>query len=441
LRVGQSRANAASVLLQLGKAREALGVWRMTDDPEATTQFLAHCKLRGVTLDQLLQCWDLLTGPQAGEFPSHMRYGLLLALGEFQLVDLPPDRGQELVDQLAAAYGRDPSRDVHSAAGWLLRAWGQHEIAQKQDETEVPYHPEREWFNEVIEVQPRGESGVDGSPPPKRRIPLTWIVFPKGTAEIGSGLDEQVRSDGNRQVTVEFTRSFAVMDREVTMEEMLALQPGYAPLLAQFGAEPKVAAFAVDWLHAVAYAQWLSAQRGLPESEWAYTTAEAIEVAKASALDQSTLTALRNVSVNLNARGFRLPTEAEWEVMARGGVRTAFGMGSDPGSLQRFAWFEDNSRGRVQPPRQLRPTLQGLFDIQGNVWEWVHDWYEAPMPEVVIDHTGPATGTQRVYRGGSWNGAQRECRLSKRMGSLPETRAINLGFRLARTLGDTATDK
>ena len=105
----------------------------------------------------------------------------------------------------------------------------------------------------------------------------------------------------------------------------------------------------------------------------------------------------------LNARDdghtYRLPTEAEWEYAARAGSKQPF-----PGSsLDEVAWYGQNAAGRPYRVGQKRPNAWGLYDMQGNVWEWVSDFYDEKYyaAEKVTDPKGPETGQYRVLRGGS----------------------------------------
>jgi formylglycine-generating enzyme required for sulfatase activity len=131
-------------------------------------------------------------------------------------------------------------------------------------------------------------------------------------------------------------------------------------------------------------------------------------------------------------RAYRLPTEAEWEYAAGAGATGDFG---GTGVLNDMGWWQGNSEGRTHPVARKLPNAWGLYDMHGNVWEWVQDWfangYYAQGPNV--DPAGPEGGTFRGYRGGSWNFSASYARTASRFGGRPTNRYDFVGFRLARS--------
>ena len=130
----------------------------------------------------------------------------------------------------------------------------------------------------------------------------------------------------------------------------------------------------------------------------------------------------------------RLPTEAEWEYACRAGTTTAYSFGDGPEKLDEYGWYVTNSNGQSQPVGTKLPNSWGLHDMHGNVWEWCQDWYGDYGKSLVVDPAGPAKGTGRVLRGGSWNYPAVLCRSSIRDHYPPGSRYFCIGFRVARTL-------
>lgn len=141
----------------------------------------------------------------------------------------------------------------------------------------------------------------------------------------------------------------------------------------------------------------------------------------------------------LTAGGYRLPTEAEWEYAAREGRYNRHYEYSGSSRLQEVGFFRDNSFSETLPAGYHRPNAMGLYDLSGNVEEWCEDWYDGDYYQHCADQgtvsnpTGPESGDDRVYRGGSWLYSAGRARVSDRDGWRPDLRDGNLGFRLARS--------
>ena len=140
------------------------------------------------------------------------------------------------------------------------------------------------------------------------------------------------------------------------------------------------------------------------------------------------------VTTVLTKNGYRLPSEAEWEWAARGGVagnHTLFAGSNDPGLV---AWTEGADEG-PKPVATRAPNELGLFDLSGNVWEWCGDWYEKYGVGPAVDPQGPPEGSLKVGRGGSWHAAPWNARVTTRSFDSPGSWGNNIGFRVVRSLG------
>jgi len=128
---------------------------------------------------------------------------------------------------------------------------------------------------------------------------------------------------------------------------------------------------------------------------------------------------------NISGVRYRLPTEAEYEYAARGGKSFKYSGSND---VSRVAWYSINNGSKTHPVGQKAPNDYGLYDMNGNVWEWCSNWFHGyPGSLNVTDRSG----SLRVDRGGGWNNNERDCRVSYRRGNSPTDYAYDLGFRLA----------
>ena len=133
----------------------------------------------------------------------------------------------------------------------------------------------------------------------------------------------------------------------------------------------------------------------------------------------------------LTGKNFRLPTEAEWEYAARGGKKSKGYKYAGSNTLSDVAWYSDNSSSKTHPVKQKQANELGLYDMSGNVHEWCQDWFGTYSSSAQTNPTGPASGSSRVCRGGSWYDYARLCRVSDRDFNAPTGCYINIGLRLA----------
>ena len=130
---------------------------------------------------------------------------------------------------------------------------------------------------------------------------------------------------------------------------------------------------------------------------------------------------------------YRLPTEAEWEYACRAGTTTEYSYGDSDSKLGAYGWYEGNSGRTTHPVGKKKPNAWGLYDMHGNVWEWCQDWYGNYPSGSVTDPTGPASGDDRVLRGGSFLYRSSLARSALRNSARPDSRSYSFGFRPART--------
>jgi formylglycine-generating enzyme required for sulfatase activity len=138
-------------------------------------------------------------------------------------------------------------------------------------------------------------------------------------------------------------------------------------------------------------------------------------------------------SCDFKVNGYRLPTEAEWEYAAKSGKMTSYSGSELPDQI---AWYKDNSNRRLHPVKSKSANSFGLYDLTGNVSEWVWDWFDLNYQKVMpfINPTGPDIGTYKVVRGGSVDtGAGNSLQVTFRAKADPDKSLSFTGFRLVRT--------
>lgn len=152
------------------------------------------------------------------------------------------------------------------------------------------------------------------------------------------------------------------------------------------------------------------------------------------------------VTWDRSANGFRLPTEAEWEYAARGGMEGAiedeplrvapYAGGTE---ANRVAWYETNSEKSTKPVGTKEPNQLGLYDMSGNVWEWCWDWYGSyPTGETTDPEGASSDSWQKVLRGGSWFVSPNLLRVTYRYWNNPDFKVNSVGFRIAQNAEEPA---
>ena len=140
---------------------------------------------------------------------------------------------------------------------------------------------------------------------------------------------------------------------------------------------------------------------------------------------------MRKLNEKEGVTSYHLPTEAQWEYAARAGTEAP----RYPGGIEAIAWYAENSNGQTQPVGQKWPNAWELYDMLGNVWEWVQDRYNGAyyQSSPTTDPESSDEGDYRVNRGGSWSNGEEYARSARRNAYHPDRGGSNIGFRCACT--------
>lgn len=420
--LGRSRAGAAIALMRIDASDALADLFTPADDPETTTQFIAGVRARGVAPSKLVECL-------ANADDEATKVALILALGEFDRAQFPAPTGDSLVRQITDWFQNSRSSAIHGACGWLLRAWGFEDQVHAFDRTPhaADPSPDREWF--TVQASPTAAPGLD----------MTMIVFPAGEFWMGSPPGERDRQNHEARHRVRLTRPFAMCDRLVarglftrflTETRGDAAARAYLESVAELSPSDMHPAVAVNWYDSVLLCRWLTAALGMSESDQCYADPATLT------LDAHGYPINRQWPFHPERKGYRLPTEAEWEYACRAGTVTTFSFGSDPSLACGYGWFQGNSSGNLHQSALLKPTGRGLVSMHGNSGEWCHDWLGFIPGGQGVDPIGADDGPCRSVRSGSYLSSVAMSRSACRSGLPPEFAAPFSGMRLVRTLAD-----
>ena len=229
---------------------------------------------------------------------------------------------------------------------------------------------------------------------------MLWV--PAGTFTMGSPTTEAGRqSDREDEHNVSLTKGFYLGKYEVTQAQYEAVMTGNTDSLSatpsQWPNNPNRPVEKVSWADAQIFLTRLNAQQSanIP-SGWAYV----------------------------------LPTESQWEYACRAGTTTMYSWGNDINATR--ANYSVSGLSQTRDVGQYSANPWGFCDMHGNVWEWTADWYQAAYPtgNPVVNPTGPASGSRRVFRGGPWSRGGPYLRSAKRDHNTPSKRNHDVGFRV-----------
>lgn len=254
-------------------------------------------------------------------------------------------------------------------------------------------------------------------------IRIGMVLVERGTFTMGN-TSESDDHDDKPAHTVTFTYDFCIGRYEVTFEEydLFCDDTGRARPDDRGWGRGTRPVINVNWWDAAAYCNWLSDKEGLPQ---AYDSL-------GNFLDSSGEPTLNPSLV----KGYRLATEAEWEFAASGGNKSLGYRRAGSDNVNRIAWYKSNSENMTHEVGTKEPNELGLYDMSGNVWEWVSDRFALYSAEAKIDPYNGSEGSRRVSRGGSWINCTLGVRVFYRNNSLPSYATVNLGFRIAITMSE-----
>jgi len=287
-------------------------------------------------------------------------------------------------------------------------------------------------------------NGAAGAQPASRAFPGPAMV------EVPAGAFQR---DAASADNVSHVSAFSMADLEVTRELYLAVM-GEDPSAKAYSSGTSDPVQYVNWYHAIAFCNKLSLMEGLTPVYTVTVGGSPLNWAATVTIPAVNDVDWNSAVADQTANGYRLPTEMEWMWSAMGATRDSRlgdivdginrngrtkGYGgsieANDGTVQigSFAWHQANSENKTHPAGSRQPNELTLYDLSGNVREWLWDWYAPSYPAgAIIDYQGAASSEQRVYRGGGFTDGVVPCSINSQNNTYPHERFGQLGFRVAR---------
>ncbi|MEX1028201.1 MAG: SUMF1/EgtB/PvdO family nonheme iron enzyme [Candidatus Paceibacterota bacterium] len=420
------QANAAVALLVANHSDKVWPLLATGEDPTLRTHLMHRFQELGIETERLI--------PALSDPTPSVRQAVILALGEFPPYPISLGELTSTASALLDRFEHDPDPGIHGAAEWTLNQWTRDtrlkEIAEQYRAlperlraTAKPASNEQRWY-----VNQFGQTMIIVSKPSQNRVGSP-------PNEIGRNKNEQLHDDE----TIEW--QFAISAKEISIRDMqdMANDEDFAREFKSKLADDDIAildqivstkenrdfpAREMSWYLAAAYCNWMSKKEGLSNDQWCY--AQNDEDKYASGMK------IKKWQDEPKLRGYRLPTEAEWEYVCRAGTNTRWSSGESEALLPHFARY---GAAEPLPLGSLKPNDWGLFDMHGNAFEWCQDVYHQEYAtSLVAEDLTVLDNISRVLRGGSFNNYARVVRSAFRLYSNDPFYRLNLiGFRVART--------
>jgi len=270
-----------------------------------------------------------------------------------------------------------------------------------------------------IETNVGDTASSDNRPPPiTNEYGMVFVYIPPGEFLMGSPPDEPGRQPNEHRHKVILSQGFYMMTTEVTQKQWTAVMEDNPSAFSDCG--PDCPVENVAWTEVNRFIKRLNSQAKVKIERSAENQPLAEPKNRTGDVEQDPPGRLR----------YRLPTEAQWEYACRAGSRGWFYFGGDIWDLNGYAWYKNNADGQPHPVARKKANAFGLYDVHGNVWEWCQDYARAYPTKISIDPSGPAKGSFRVARGGSWYYPALEARSANRLYLAPDVGNYNVGFRL-----------